>query len=472
MLPTTQMTAQSAPSYMSSDMVAQPVAHGTGSAAAANVSSDASLSGSRTPPKIRRTRSTDARTTATATTKRRGAAKAPRRAISAGPRFRIDVSPGTAKATQQRVDVPDHVFVASADSTPDAQLAALVKQQKLDHAHFEAIHAMLKNLCKYAVHQEADLQNTNDAALMMRRELFSVRDSLSSELERSIGKIRDETALQTGHRLASLEASVLALQASSAASADCTRRMAMYLEGLDGARPQEGNELASGFQRVIGEIHLVRERVRQFEQMTAAAGVADAAGPPGIATSQAHAKMLDEITKKIKNMEEVFNLADNSLLAYTSSQAARIDESCAAAAAVQDGRIAVLEQVSTQLMGSLDSMRTFQEGLYSGGAPLPPALHYGSYGGSQRASGGFPAGGGLRGAYGSAGGCCGGEPGHPHGREPPRTQDGPDGVEECHCDHVKELMVDVAALKAAAAGSAGDDPWARARTPRSHNIQG
>ena len=160
MLPTTQMTAQSAPSYMSSDMVAQPVAHGTGSAAAANVSSDASLSGSRTPPKIRRTRSTDARTTATATTKRRGAAKAPRRAISAGPRFRIDVSPGTTKATQQRVDVPDHVFVASADSTPDAQLAALVKQQKLDHAHFEAIHAMLKNLCKYAVHQEADLQNT------------------------------------------------------------------------------------------------------------------------------------------------------------------------------------------------------------------------------------------------------------------------------------------------------------------------
>ena len=210
---------------------------------------------------------------------------------------------------QQFAGVPKHVLVAPTIDTQDAQLAALVQQQKVDHAHFQDIHALLKSLCEHAAYQEVDMQGTKDAAVMMRRELFSVRDGLSSEfkvlnseLKRSISKIRDETAQQTSNKLASLEASVLALQASSAASADCTRRMAMYLEELDGARPQEGNELASGFQRVIGEIHLVRERVKQFEQMSAAAGAADAASPPGIATSQAHAKMLDEIAKKLKTM--------------------------------------------------------------------------------------------------------------------------------------------------------------------------
>ena len=404
--------------YQASNMVAQRNDQPTAvNAAAAAAADDGSSSDSRTPPKIRRARSSDAQAPAHAVAGRRPPMKKrPTRASSAGPSMIcIDVSPAAPNAAPPRMDlptVPKHVLVTPAVNTQDAQLEALVQQQRLDHAHFQEIRAVLTSLCEHAAYQEADTQGTKDAAVMMRRELFSVRDSLSSELERSIGKIRDETALQTGHRLASLEASVLALQASSAASADCTRRMAMYLEELDGARPQEGNELASGFQRVIGEIHLVRERVRQFEQMTAAAGAADAAGPPGIATSQAHAKMIDEISKKIKNMEEMFNMADKSLLAYTSSQAARIDDSCAAAA-VQDWRIAVLEQVSTQIMGSFDSLRTFQErqysgdGLYSGGAPPPPAPHYESYGGSQRASGGFPAGGGLRGAYGSAGGCCG-----------------------------------------------------------------
>ena len=348
----TQTTAQNAPGYMSSDIVAQPVSsiHSTGSCS--------DYSGSRTPPKpgeLRMTRSHGAQPR-TAAGRRPAAVKkrASSRAVSAGPRF-IEMSPGTPTiaqtppvaptTAQQFAGVPKHVLVAPTIDTQDAQLAALVQQQKVDHAHFQDIHALLKSLCEHAAYQEVDMQGTKDAAVMMRRELFSVRDGLSSEfkvlnseLERSIGKIRDETAQQTGNKLASLEASVLALQASSAASADCTRRMAMYLEELDGARPQEGNELASGFQRVIGEIHLVRERVKQFEQMSAAAGAADAASPPGIATSQAHAKMLDEIAKKIKTMEETLNLADNSLLAYTSSQAARIDDICAAAT-VQDGRI-------------------------------------------------------------------------------------------------------------------------------------
>ena len=98
--------------------------------------------------------------------------------------------------------------------------------------------------------------------------------------------------------------------------------------------------------------------------MSAAAGAAAAASPPGIATTQAHAKMVDEIAKKIKNMEEKFHLADKLLLAYTSSQAARIDDICAAAI-MQDWRIIGLEQHATQIMGSVESLRAFQERQYS-----------------------------------------------------------------------------------------------------------
>ena len=50
--------------------------------------------------------------------------------------------------------------------------------------------------------------------------------------------------------------------------------MALYLEELDGARPQEGNELVGGFRRVIHEITNVRERVKAFEQRTMAASAA------------------------------------------------------------------------------------------------------------------------------------------------------------------------------------------------------
>ena len=185
----TQTTAQNAPSYMSSDMVAQPVAsiHGTGSC---------SDSGSRTPPKpgeLRMTRSHGAQPR-TAAGRRPAAVKkrASSRAVSAGPRF-IEMSPGTPTIAQtslvaptiaqQFAGVPTHVLVAPTIDTQDAQLAALVQQQKVDHAHFQDIHALLQSLCEHAAYQEADMQGTKDAAVMMRRELFSVRDGLSSEFK-------------------------------------------------------------------------------------------------------------------------------------------------------------------------------------------------------------------------------------------------------------------------------------------------
>ena len=270
------------------------------------------------------------------------------------------------------MSLPDPVFVTAADGSPDAQLAALVTQQKLTYNFLLGVAKTVNYFNEGAFNElRAEIEGCKDANLQLRRDLFAVRGTLSSdstkfvqsELKQALTTMEAELSSQASAKLASLEANLVSLQVSSAASAERMQKMAQYLEELDGARPQEGNELASGFRHVITEISSVRERVRQFEQMSAAAGAADAASPPGIATSQAHAKMLDEIAKKIKTMEETLNLADNSLLAYTSSQAARIDDACAAAT-VQEGRLAVLEQHATQTMGSIESLRTFQERQY------------------------------------------------------------------------------------------------------------
>ena len=65
----------------------------------------------------------------------------------------IDVSPAAPTLAPPRMDlptVPKHVLVTPAVNTQDAQLEALVQQQRLDHAHFQEILAVLKSLCERA----------------------------------------------------------------------------------------------------------------------------------------------------------------------------------------------------------------------------------------------------------------------------------------------------------------------------------
>ena len=109
-----------------------------------------------------------------------------------------------------------------------------------------------------------------------------------------------ELSKQASHKLSSLEESVAGLTASSTASTECMRRMALYLEELDGARPQEGNELVGGFRRVIDEVANVRERVKQFEQQSMAAS----AVTPSYVSSHAMTLQLEEMQRKLFSMEE------------------------------------------------------------------------------------------------------------------------------------------------------------------------
>ena len=62
-------------------------------------------------------------------------------------------------------------------------------------------------------------------------------------------------------KLTSFEVKVSALQTSSVASAECTRKMAQYLEELDKFLPQEGSEVERGFRGIILEVGRVNNQV-------------------------------------------------------------------------------------------------------------------------------------------------------------------------------------------------------------------
>ena len=108
--------------------------------------------------------------------------------------------------------LPDPIFVTTVDGGQDEQLAALVTQQKLTHRYLMDIaKALNKNNEDIIKDVTVEVEGCKAASLLLRRELFSVRDglgsefkALNSELERSIGKIRDETAQQTSNKFASL----------------------------------------------------------------------------------------------------------------------------------------------------------------------------------------------------------------------------------------------------------------------------
>ena len=139
-------------------------------------------------------------------------------------------------------------------------------------------------------------------------------------------------------------------------------------------------------------------------------------------------------------------------------------ENLSLSAATQDGRSTNLEQHVSHISNSVEALRSFQEAHYSG----PPRHNVFSDGARpSNTGGGFPIGGGLRGAYGGCGdGGCGGDDHRPRGG---LAQGGVGNRDDCHCEHVKRLMTDSEALqkdvaeiksrKDSGPGSRSFDPW-------------
>ena len=308
---------QTADGYLPSSMVARSQVQFHGAAGAAGSDgSEASLELSATPPTSRKkARSADTRVVATRHSRVMPAHHKPR-AASAWGRVNIARAPRTMPmmlaAAPPSLELPDHFFVQTTASSPNAQLAALVQQQVLDHEYMNKMGVIVRHLAMELDNGKAEAQGGRDATLLLRKELFAVRGTLSSdsiswmdsELKQALLKMQAELSKQASHKLSSLEESVAGLTASSTASTECMRRMALYLEELDGARPQEGNELVGGSRRVIHEITNVRGRVKQFEQQTMAAPAAT----PASTSIHAMALQLEEMQRKLFSMEEFHKL--------------------------------------------------------------------------------------------------------------------------------------------------------------------
>ena len=116
------------------------------------------------------------------------------------------------------------------------------------------------------------MRGLNDANVLLRRELFTVRDamscefktSLNSERKTAVGMMQTELFQHADLKLTSFEVKVSALQTSSMISAECTRKMAQYLEDLDQFLPQEGSEFEKSCRGIITQVGRVKIQVTQF----------------------------------------------------------------------------------------------------------------------------------------------------------------------------------------------------------------
>ena len=79
------------------------------------------------------------------------------------------------------MSLPDPVFVTAADGSPDAQLAALVAQQKLTHNFLLGVAKTINYFNEGAFNELRAEIGCKDANLQLRRDLFAVRGTLSSD---------------------------------------------------------------------------------------------------------------------------------------------------------------------------------------------------------------------------------------------------------------------------------------------------
>ena len=84
-------------------------------------------------------------------------------------------------AAPPSLELPDHFFVQTTASSPDAQLAALVQQQVLDHEYMNKMGVIVRHLAMELDNGKAEAQGGRDATLLLRKELFAVRGTLSSD---------------------------------------------------------------------------------------------------------------------------------------------------------------------------------------------------------------------------------------------------------------------------------------------------
>ena len=208
-------------------------------------------------------------------TPRQSPAPTARRIVKVSSKFRAASAPRGAgrppSPAAGRLVLRDHATVVPEQTDVQGRLAALEKQQALDHGFMgdivAAVRGLNENFDRGYTRQKAmeeEMKGVNELDLQMRRQLAQ----LKGQIELEIGRAATVTAQAVEQRVSEIDKAIQHMQGILTGISEREQQMGEYLTNLHGVRPQEGQVVISSFQHVTDEILTVKERVKMFEERT------------------------------------------------------------------------------------------------------------------------------------------------------------------------------------------------------------
>ena len=375
--------------------------------------------------------------------RKRGASSLPRgtRAASVGAAGGRGMPRPPSPAIKAAPQEMEHQLAVPADTSAEARLEALERQQKLDHTHFVKLNRTFMNVFTVIEHYGKKFkevaQGRDEQAqlgLNLRREVYAMRDKLEADMKEAGNVITSHMPAIIDQASTALTARIMASETLLEQLKETTTKQGNYLNELHDARPKEGQAVVETFQRMDQEFGRVKNMVNQLEGKN----VSQAIFPQG--STVLNKEMLDALADmhvKVNSMAQLYQsyavmfqkVEHNALLSEALSNSCAefvkrfdaLDEHIINDGPQQDGGAAQWQA------GMCGSSMNAAAPAWNSGAPscCPP---------------GMPASSGA------------GDVGrHIHAII--------EGNGRCHCVHVKELMEKFAAMETG-------DPWHRGTPPR------
>ncbi len=212
-----------------------------------------------------------------------------------------------------------HELCTPAANTPEARLEALERQQKVDHLFLNTVKSTLGDLHKFTEHSDVKLKNLKQSldehtqiGVQLRRELYSVRDNLSKDVNQVATAVTSEVPKVIEQQLATAQAKVemidgqvKVLQQHTSEVAEHGAKMGTYLEHLHGERPREGQTVVDAFNQINNEVGRVKDVVNQLEHKQPQLNVPTVF--QGEVLTKEMLAVLDGMHRKIAGMDQVYN---------------------------------------------------------------------------------------------------------------------------------------------------------------------
>ena len=165
----------------------------------------------------------------------------------------------------------DHI-IADDEEDINVRVARLEKQRVDDHRYLAQIAASISGLEQHfgAAHQRlTDVEEAQRGPLRDFQARQDMRD-FRAQVEQDIVKGMELTAAGIAPKLHEIQNVMLECQVALANLQDKELKIENYLNKLDGERPQEGQQVVSGFESMQLEIGSVRDMVKRLESSTQA----------------------------------------------------------------------------------------------------------------------------------------------------------------------------------------------------------